>query len=104
MKDLEIVNNNFVSPYEAKEKIDISPFCAYSMDLQSTVSVAKVGTNSVRTTIPQGIVSYLDIQVGDKIKWRMVEESGKRAIIIFKSDGKKLNQLDDAFKFKHFSI
>lgn len=74
------------------------------MDLQSTVSVAKVGTNSVRTTIPQGIVSYLDVQVGDKIKWRMIEESGTRAVIVFKKEDSKSNHLDNAFNFKHLSI
>jgi hypothetical protein len=74
------------------------------MDLQSTVSIAKVGTNSVRTTIPQGIVSYLDVQVGDKLKWRMIEKSGKRAVIVFKKDDTSSKQLEDAFKFKHLSI
>lgn len=74
------------------------------MDLQSTVSIAKVGTNSLRATIPQGIVSYLDIQPGDKIKWKMIEKSGKRAVIVFKKDDVNSSQLEDAFKFKHLSI
>jgi len=72
------------------------------MDLQSTVSIAKIGTNSLRATIPQGIVSYLDIQKGDKLKWRMIEQSGNRVVIVFKKDVD--NQLDHAFDFKHLSI
>lgn len=74
------------------------------MDLQSTVSIAKIGTNSLRATIPQGIVSYLDIQAGDKLKWRMIENSGNRAVIVFKKDGDNTNQLEHAFSFKHLSI
>jgi len=74
------------------------------MDLQSTVSIAKVGTNSLRATIPIGIVSYLDIQAGDKIQWRMIEKSGKRAVVVFKKDNKNTNQLENAFSFEHLSI
>ena len=72
------------------------------MDFQSTVSIAKIGTNSLRATIPQGIVSYLDIQKGDKLKWRMIEQSGNRAVIVFKKDVD--NQLEHAFDFEHLSI
>ena len=74
------------------------------MDLQSTVSIAKVGTNSLRATIPQGIVSYLDIQAGDKLKWKMIEKSGNRAVVVFKKDNSKHNKLDNAFSFSHLSI
>lgn len=74
------------------------------MDLQSTVSIAKVGTNSLRATIPQGIVSYLDIQAGDKLKWKMIEKSGNRAVLVFKKDGDKNDQLENAFSFSHLSI
>ena len=41
------------------------------MVLESTVSIAKTGTKSVRATVPEGIVSYLEIEVGDKLEWRM---------------------------------
>ena len=74
------------------------------MDLQSTVSIAKIGTNSLRATIPQGIVSYLDIQAGDKLKWRMIEKSGNRAVIVFKKNDDKSNKLEKAFSFDHLSI
>lgn len=74
------------------------------MDLQSTASIAKIGTNSLRATIPQGIISYLDIQTGDKLKWRMIENSGKRAVIVFKKDSDDTDKLEHAFSFKHLSI
>jgi hypothetical protein len=34
------------------------------MTLESTVGVAKAGTNSLRATLPQGIVSYLNLKPG----------------------------------------
>lgn len=74
------------------------------MDLQSTVSIAKVGTNSLRATIPIGIVSYLDLKTGDKLQWRMIEKSGNRAVVVFKNDIKNASQLEDAFSFEHLSI
>ena len=56
------------------------------MSLQSSVGIAKLGTNSLRSTIPEGIVAYLDIQVGDKIDWRMEIENGKKIVKVTKSD------------------
>ena len=74
------------------------------MDLKSTVSIAKIGTNSLRATIPQGVVSYLNIQAGDKLHWRMIDKSGKRIVMIFKSKGDSTKQLEKAFSFKHLSL
>jgi antitoxin component of MazEF toxin-antitoxin module len=75
-----------------------------SMDLKSTVSVAKIGTNSLRATIPQGIVSYLNIQPGDKLHWRMIDKSGKRVVMIFMKKRDSTKQLEQAFSFKHLSL
>ena len=75
-----------------------------SMDLKSTVSVAKIGTNSLRATIPQGIVSYLNIQPGDKLHWRMINKSGKRVVIKKKKKRDSTKQLEQAFSFKHLSL
>jgi hypothetical protein len=74
------------------------------MDLKSTVSIAKIGTCSLRATIPQGIVSYLNIQAGDKLHWRMIEKSGSRVVMVFKKKGDSTKQLENAFSFKHLSI
>jgi bifunctional DNA-binding transcriptional regulator/antitoxin component of YhaV-PrlF toxin-antitoxin module len=57
------------------------------MVLESTVSIAKVGTKSLRATVPEGIVSYLEIEVGDKLEWRM--DGGKnneRVVIVSKKN------------------
>jgi hypothetical protein len=48
------------------------------MVLESTVSIAKTGTKSVRATVPEGIVSYLEIGVGDKLEWRMDNKNSER--------------------------
>lgn len=52
------------------------------MGLESTVGIAKKGTNSLRTTIPEGIVEYLNLQAGDKIDWTMETVKGKRASVV----------------------
>ncbi len=54
------------------------------MVLESKVSIAKVGTKSLRATVPEGIVSYLDIQVGDKLEWRMDNQNNQRIAIVTK--------------------
>jgi bifunctional DNA-binding transcriptional regulator/antitoxin component of YhaV-PrlF toxin-antitoxin module len=54
------------------------------MVLESTVSIAKVGTKSVRATVPEGIVSYLELEVGDKLEWRMDTKNNERVAIVSK--------------------
>jgi len=41
------------------------------MSLDSTVGIAKIGTKSLRATVPEGIVAFLGLTVGDKLEWRM---------------------------------
>src|SRR6266542_1757318 len=41
------------------------------MSLESTVGIAKVGTKSLRATVPEGIVAFLEIKEGDKLQWKM---------------------------------
>ncbi|MEM3510855.1 MAG: AbrB/MazE/SpoVT family DNA-binding domain-containing protein [Nitrososphaerales archaeon] len=41
------------------------------MGLKSKVGLAKTGTNSLRTTIPEGIVEYLNLKAGDILEWSM---------------------------------
>jgi hypothetical protein len=56
------------------------------MGLQTTVGIAKVGTNSLRATIPEGVVSYLDIHDGDKLDWRMEIAEGKKVVLVTKAE------------------
>ncbi len=55
------------------------------MSLQSTVGTAKVGTKSLRSTVPEGVVAYLDIQEGDKLEWRMEIEDGEKVVKVRKA-------------------
>ena len=56
------------------------------MSLDSTVGIAKVGTKSLRATVPEGIVAYLGIQAGDKLDWTMDnDENGERIVTVRKS-------------------
>ena len=73
------------------------------MTLVSTVGVAKAGTNSLRATLPQGIVSYLNLEPGDRLEWVMNYKNNERIVIVSKKkvDLKKL--LDEAFQFEHLS-
>jgi hypothetical protein len=54
------------------------------MSLTSTVGIAKLGTKSLRATIPEGVVAYLDLGAGDKLEWKMEIEDGKKVVKIKK--------------------
>lgn len=55
------------------------------MGLKSKVSVAKTGTSSLRTTIPEGIVEYLKLKPGDVIEWNMeTNEETERVTMVKK--------------------
>jgi hypothetical protein len=56
-----------------------------AMSLESTVSIAKVGTKSLRATVPEGIVAFLDIKEGDKLQWKMdIQKNSERVVIVTK--------------------
>ena len=52
------------------------------MSLSSTVGIAKVGTKSLRATVPEGIVAFLDLKEGDKLEWKMDFIKGERVVIV----------------------
>ena len=74
------------------------------MVLESTVGVAKAGTNSLRATLPQGIVSYLDLKPGDKLEWIMNDKNNDRVVLVSKKKEDLRKPLDDAFRIGHFSV
>lgn len=59
------------------------------MVLESTIGIAKVGTNSVRTTVPEAITEFLGVKAGDKLEWKMDVSDSERAAIVIKSSGGK---------------
>jgi hypothetical protein len=56
------------------------------MSLKSTVGMAKTGTTSLRATIPEGCVAFLDLKAGDKLEWKMDidNETGERLLVVRK--------------------
>jgi len=65
------------------------------MSLDSTVATARTGTKSLRATVPEGIVAFLELQVGDKLLWKMDIQEGERIVIVRKSKparGQKLKR------------
>ena len=56
--------------------------------LGSTATLASPKTKSLRATIPEGIVAFLDLESGDKVEWDMKidPQSGKRVAVVEKVD------------------
>jgi len=55
------------------------------MSLRSTVGIAKTGTTSLRATIPEGIVAFLELKSGDKLEWKMDIIKGERVTMVHKT-------------------
>jgi len=54
------------------------------MSLKSKAGIAKTGTKSLRATIPEGIVAFLDMKAGDVLDWKMDILNGERIVIVRK--------------------
>lgn len=59
------------------------------MGLKTKVVIAKTGANSLRTTIPEGIVEYLNLKAGDSLEWSMELIGNLRVAIIKKMERKQ---------------
>ena len=58
------------------------------MSLKSKVSIARPKSKSLRATIPEGIVAFLDLKKGDKLDWRMEIIGERRVAIVRKMKNK----------------
>ena len=54
------------------------------MSLKSKVGIARPGAKSLRATIPEGIVAFLDLKKGDKLEWKMEIVNDERVTIVQK--------------------
>ena len=52
------------------------------MSLKTKVSVARPGSPSLRATVPEGIVAYLNLKEGDSLEWKMEMIEDKRIAIV----------------------
>ncbi|MCL5948850.1 MAG: AbrB family transcriptional regulator [Candidatus Bathyarchaeota archaeon] len=57
------------------------------MSLKSTVGIAKTGSTSLRATVPEGIVAFLELKESDKLEWKMEIINGERVAIVRKIEG-----------------
>jgi hypothetical protein len=48
------------------------------------MSIARTGAKSLRATVPEGIVAFLQLVEGDKLAWRMDVQNGERIVIVRK--------------------
>ncbi|NQT09086.1 hypothetical protein HQ586_08420 [Candidatus Bathyarchaeota archaeon] len=56
------------------------------MSLTSTVGVARTGTMSLRATIPEGIVVFLELEARNKLEWKMEIVDGERVAVVRKQN------------------
>ena len=60
------------------------------MNLKSTLGIAKTGTTSLRATVPEGIVAFLELKSGDKLDWKMDIMNNERVVIV-----RKIKKMED---------
>lgn len=54
------------------------------MSLESKVSIARPESKSLRATIPEGMVAFLELEKGDKLEWKMEIIKGERVALVRK--------------------
>ena len=67
----------------------------YIVGLITRVSLAKKGTNSMKTTIPEGIVEFLQLSDKDELEWRMEIQDQRRVATLKK---KSIDSVSSAAK------
>ena len=59
------------------------------MVLTTKVAIAKAGTKSIKSTVPEGIVEFLQLKDKDELEWNMDMQNNDRIAIIKKVTKKK---------------
>jgi hypothetical protein len=54
------------------------------VSLKSKVTVARPGSKSLRATVPEGIVAFLELTEGDRLEWRMEIVKEERVALVRK--------------------
>ena len=60
------------------------------MVLTTKVALAKAGTRSMKTTIPEGIVEYLELDGKDELEWKMDMRDGYKVAIVKNAEAKQI--------------
>jgi bifunctional DNA-binding transcriptional regulator/antitoxin component of YhaV-PrlF toxin-antitoxin module len=59
------------------------------MSLESTATSARPKTKSLRATIPEGVVAFLNLESGDSLEWVMDIDKNERIVIVKKKRSEK---------------
>ena len=59
------------------------------MSLSSKVSIARPESKSLRATVPEGIVAFLELKAGDKLEWKMEIIDEERVAMVRKMESVK---------------
>jgi hypothetical protein len=54
------------------------------MSLKSKTTIARPGSPSLRATIPEGIVAFLDLKEKDRLEWKMEIIDNERVAVVRK--------------------
>ncbi|MBA7658261.1 hypothetical protein ES703_66210 [subsurface metagenome] len=57
------------------------------MSLESKVSIARPQSKSLRATVPEGIVAFLELEKGDRLEWKMKIINEERVTVVRKLKG-----------------
>ena len=71
---------------QAQIQVTENPHDKEPFHLKSKVGIAKTGSNSLRATIPEGIVVFLGLKEGDKLQWKMEVIDNERVALVKKKD------------------
>jgi len=52
------------------------------MSLKTKLTEARAGSKSLRATVPEGIVAFLDLMETDKLEWKMEIIDGERVAVV----------------------
>jgi hypothetical protein len=52
--------------------------------MKSKLSIARPGSTSLRATVPEGIVAFLQVKEGDGLEWTMEVLNGQRVAFVRK--------------------
>ncbi len=64
------------------------------MVLTTKVAIAKAGTKSIKSTVPEGIVEYLQLKDKDELEWNMDMQNNVRVAIVKKVATKDKDKLE----------
>lgn len=56
--------------------------------LETKTAEARPNSKSIRTTVPEGIAAFLNLQSGETLEWRMEFRNGERVVEVRKSTKK----------------